>query len=451
MELTTFRNNLFTEGENIGITDIELYYEKQESFSCQIFKGEIDDYESSNVNGVSVRGIYNGKMGYAYTERLDEESIPFLLNSIKENAPLIEDDPEEVFAGDGAIYQETDFYSIKLQEVSVEKKIAFLKEVEKKIYAYDDRVFQTGYAAIQDQSVERALFNNKGLELHDRNNFLSAIFSVVVKEGEETKSDMYFKITKDFSSLDADEIAKEAVEKSLSNLGEHAYSNKNYPIILKNSTAAALIATFASSFSAEAVQKGQSRLKEKLNEKIASEHVTLLDDPFLPEGIRSGTFDSEGVPTQRLNIVKNGKLTSYFHNLKTAKKDGVSSTGHGHKSSYKDTIGVSPSNFHVVPSNKNYKELYENLEEGIIITDLAGLHSGADPISGDFSLAANGFYVKNGTIIGPTTLMTVAGNFFEVLETIEQVGSDLEFSPMGGSGYIGSPSLKLKGLAVTFD
>lgn len=451
MELTTFRNQLFTEGDKLGLTDIELHYEKQESFSCQIFKGEIDGYESSNVNGVSARGLYNGKMGYAYTERLDAESIPFLLNSIKENAPLIEDEPEEIFAGEGANYQEADFYSMKLQEVSAEDKITFLKEVEKKIYAYDVRVFQTGYAAIQDQSVERALFNNKGLELSDRINFLSVIFSVIVKEAEETKSDMYFKITKDFASLDADEIAKKAVEKSLSYLGEQAYPDKNYPVILKNSAAAALIATFASSFSAEAVQKGQSQLKGKLDEEIASKHVTLLDDPFLPEGTQSGAFDSEGVPTEQLNVVENGKLKSYFHNLKTAKKDGVSSTGHGHKSSYKDTIGVSPSNFYVVPSEETYEELYENLDEGIIITDLAGLHSGADPISGDFSLAANGFYVKNGKIVGPTTLMTVAGNFFELLHTIEHVGSDLEFSPMGGSGYIGSPSLQLKGLAVTFD
>ncbi|PAV29777.1 peptidase U62 [Virgibacillus profundi] len=451
MELTTFRNQLFTEGEKLGLTDIELYYEKQESFSCQIFKGEIDGYESSTVNGISVRGLYNGQMGYAYTEKLDEESILFLLESIRENAPLIEDEPEEMFTGEDANYQEVDYYSTNLQAVTVEDKIAFLKEVEKKIYAYDSRVVQTDYATIQDQSIEKELFNNKGLFLSDRNNFLNVIISVVVKEGEEIKSDMYFKITKDFASLDADEIAKKAVEKSLSYLGEQAYPDKNYPVILKNSAAAALITTFASSFSAEAVQKGQSQLKGKLDEKVASEHVTLLDDPFLPEGTRSGTFDSEGVPTGQLNVVENGKLKSYFYNLKTAKKDGVSSTGHGHKPSYKETIGVSPSNFYVVPSEKTYMELYEKLEEGIIITDLAGLHSGANPISGDFSLAANGFYVKNGKIVGPTTLMTVAGNFFEVLQEIEQVGSDLEFSPMGGSGYIGSPSLKLKGLAVTFD
>jgi PmbA protein len=451
MELTTFRKQLFSEGEKLGFTDLELYYEKQASFSCKIFKGEIDEYESSTVNGVSVRGLYNGKMGYAYTEKIDAASIPFLLENIQENAPLIEDEPEEMFKAQDAAYEQADYYSTKLEEVSAEEKIAFLKEVEKKIYAYDKRVFQTGYAGIQDQSVERALFNNNGLELHDRNNFLSVIFSVIVKEDEETKSDMYFKITKDFTELDTDKIAKEAVEKSLKHLGEKAYPNKTYPVILENTAAASLLATFASSFSAESVQKGQSQLKGKLDEKIAAEYVTLLDDPFLSDGTKSGAFDSEGVPTRKLHVVENGKLTSFFHNLKTAKKDDVSSTGHGYKSSYKGTISVSPSNFYVVPGETAQKALYNQLEEGIIITDLAGLHSGADPISGDFSLAANGFYVKDGKIMGPTTLMTVAGNFFEVLLDIEQVASDLEFSPMGGSGYIGSPSLKLKELAVTFD
>ncbi|MEJ8767751.1 TldD/PmbA family protein [Oceanobacillus sp. HCA-5259] len=451
MDLTTFRKQLFTEGEKLGFTDLELYYEKQEKFSVKIFKGEIDGYESSTVNGVSVRGLYNGQMGYAYTEKLDGDSIAFLLKSIQKIAPLLEDEPEELFTGEGADYQETDYYSAELQHVTAEEKIAFLKEVEKKIYAYDPRVSQTNYAAIQDKSIEKGLFNNKGLTLNDRNNFLSVIFSVVVKEGEEIKSDLYFKITKDFAALDAEKIAKEAVEKSLSQLGEQAYPNKNYPVILKNTAAASLVATFVSSFSAEAVQKGESRLKGKLDEKIASEQVTLLDNPFLPEGTHSGNFDSEGVPTNELNLVENGKLISFFHNLKTAKKDGVNSTGHGYKSSYKETIGVSPSNLYVVPTEKTYETLYGSLEEGIIITDLSGLHSGADPISGDFSLAANGFYVKNGKIVGPTTLMTVAGNFFEVLQDIEEVGADLEFSPMSSYGYIGSPSLKLKGLAVTFD
>jgi len=446
MELTKFRDQLFAEGEKLGFTELELYYEKQESFGCDIFKGEIDNFESSSVSGVSVRGLYNGKMGYAYTEKLDEESIEFLLKSAKENAGLIEDDPEELFSGD-AEYKKANFYSPSLEEVTAEQKIALLKEIEEKIYAYDPRVVQTNYATLQNFSAETAIYNNKGLSLTDRNNFLYVLFSVVVKEGDEIKSGMTIKVTKDFASLNADEIAKEAVEKALSYLGGKTYPNKTYPVILKNEAAASLITVFSSSFSADAVQKGQSRLKGKLGEKIASDLVTFIDDPFLPEGIRSSTFDSEGVPTEKLTVVDKGQLQTYFYNMKTAKKDGVKSNGHGTKYSYKGTIGVAPSNFFIEPKDKSFDELVASIEEGVIVTGLSGLHSGANPISGDFSVAATGYFIKDGKIEGATNYMTIAGNFFELLLDVVEVGSDLEFSTQG----IGSPSLKVKGLTVTID
>ncbi|MBS3680328.1 TldD/PmbA family protein [Ornithinibacillus massiliensis] len=450
MNVIEFRDQLFVEGKKLGFTDLELYYEKHSSFGCSIFKGEIDDYDSSNTFGLAVRGLFNGKMGYAYTEKIDKESVSFLLEHMKENAILLEDDPEELFSGD-APYEEKDFYSPSLSGISTKEKISFLKAVEKEIYEFDPRVVQTNYAMIQDQLMEKALYNNKGLALENRNNFFYVAFSVVVKENDEVKTGMHFKLTKDFYSLDPAKVAKAAVEKSLRYLNGKSYPNKTYPVILQGDAAAPLFATFSPSFSAKSVQDNQSRLKGKLDSLIASEVLTLIDNPFLEDGTRSGTFDSEGVPTRELTLVQNGILRNYFHNLKTAKKDGVASTGHGYKSSYKDSIGVSPSNFYVVPGEESFDELMSTMKEGIIITSLSGLHSGANQISGDFSLAANGLYVKDGKIVGPTNQMTIAGNFFELLMDIEKVGNDLEFSPMDYYGYIGSPSLKIKGLAVTVD
>src|SRR5699024_12610586 len=99
----------------------------------------------------------------------------------------------------------------------------------------------------------------------------------------------------------------------------------------------------------------------------------------------------------------------------------------------------------------SYEEQYVALEEGIIITGLAGLHSGANQISGDFSLAADGYYVENGEIVGPTKQMTVAGNFFDLIKDVEEVGNAPEFTPMRFHGYVGSPSLKIKSLAIAVD
>lgn len=450
MNIEQLKKRLFAEGETLGFTDLELYYEKSESLTISVYEGEVDEYDFADVQGASVRGLYKGKTGYAYTEKLDEDSIFFLLKNAAENAELIESEPEMLFREE-TTYEDTEFYTPGLEAVKPEEMIQFLQEVEKKVLAYDERVTKIGTAKVQSTTSEKGIFHNKGMDLREKNNFLMCIVSIYVQENDELKSGMVFSISKDFDELDAEKIAKEVVEKGLSMLGEQNYPNKNYPVVLQNDAAASLLATFTSSFSAQSVQDNQSRLKGKLGEKIAATHVQLIDNPFLPEGIRSATFDSEGVPTKKHTIVEDGQLQTYFHNLKTSKKDGVETTGHAHRGSHKGSIDVSPSNFYIEPTEQTYEQLYEGIEEGIIITDLAGMHSGANPISGDFSLAADGYYVKDGKIVGPTRQMTVAGNFFEVLQEIEEIGEDLTFSPMSYNGYIGSPSLKIKSLAVTVD
>lgn len=450
MSIEQLKDQLFTEGKTIGFTDLELYYEKKESLTIGLYEGEVDKYDFSDVQGAAVRGLYKGQTGYAYTEKFDEESVTFLLKNAAENAELIENEPEELFT-EKAEYEEIQFYSPEVDKVKPEDMIQFLQKVEKKVLSSDPRVKKVTASQMQYQKAEKGLYHDKGLELKEANNFLLFYVSILVEENDTLKSGFTFKITKDFNELDADMIAEEVVQQGVSKLGEKSYPNKKYPVVLENKAAASLLSTFTSSFSAQAIQDNRSRLKGRLGEKIAADHVNLIDNPFLPAGIQSATFDSEGVPTRKLNIVEGGKLQTYFHNLKTAKKDGVETTGHAHRRSYQGSVEVSPSNFYIEPSNQTYEQLYLEFGEGIIITDLAGLHSGADPISGDFSLAADGYYVKDGRIIGPTKQMTVAGNFFEVLQDIEGIGNDLLFSPMSFNGYIGSPSLKIKSLAITVD
>src|SRR5690625_5259497 len=234
------------------------------------------------------------------------------------------------------------------------------------------------YLGIQDETIEKALFHNKGLSLNEKNNFLMIGATLLVEEAGETKSGFNSKITKDFATLNAGVSAKEVVEKGLSFLGGKSYPNKNYPVLLKNTAAASLLATFVPAFSARVVQDDQSRLKDQLGRVIAADCLTLIDDPFLADGIRSSTFDAEGVPTKKRTVVKQGELTTFFHNLKTAMKDSVQSTGHASRESYKGTIDVQASNLFVEPTDQSYEQLYAGMEEGIIITDLAGLHSGAN-------------------------------------------------------------------------
>ncbi|KAA0948741.1 TldD/PmbA family protein [Sporosarcina sp. ANT_H38] len=447
MTINEFQEKLLAEAMDAGFTESEVYYQRSESLQLMIFEGEIDSYETSENGGIGLRGLYNGKMGYAYTEKIEQASIRFLIDSAKANADVLdEDDGTDIFEGSEK-YAGHDFYSEELANVPIPEKIELIKLIEKKTLAYDPRIITLDYCVLQDYSEDRVIANNKGLSLKEKMNGLVIYISVVVKEGEEMKTGTYVKMTRDFGALDADTIAKEVAEEALSNLGEQSIPTKKYPVIMRYDASASLLATFTPIFSAENTQKDQSLLKGKVGEKIAANVFTLLDDPFHPDAMAGSNFDGEGVASEKRIIISNGTLETLLHNRKTAKKDGVETTGHAHKSSYKSTLTVAPMNMYIAAGTKSKEDLIASLEEGVLITGLSGLHSGASTISGDFSVAATGFHIKNGKIVSAVKQMTIAGNFFDYMKDIKETGSDLEFMP---GGY-GSPSLLVKELSVTVD
>ncbi|MFJ8063285.1 TldD/PmbA family protein [Psychrobacillus sp. NPDC096426] len=447
MQITEFQEELLKKAMDAGFKEAEVYYERSETFQCMIFEGEIDSYETSEDSGLGLRGLYNGKMGYAYTEKIDEDSIPFLIDSAKANAEVLdEDDGSNIYEGSKE-YATHAFYSEELAKIQIPEKIELIKSIEKKVLAYDPRIVTLNYCVLQDFSGDRMLTNNKGLSLKEKKNGLGIFISTVVKNGEEMKTGSFIKLTRDFGSLDADKIAKEAAEEALSNLGEQSIPAGKYPIIMRHDAAASLLATFTPIFSAENTQKDQSLLKGKVGEKIASDVFSLLDDPFHPDAVAGSNFDGEGVATKTHAIVSSGILETLLHNRKTAKLDGVETTGHAHKASYKSTLTIAPLNMFIAPGEKSKADLIASTADGILITDLSGLHSGTNTISGDFSVAAVGFHIKDGKISTPVKQMTIAGNFFDFINDIEEIGSDLNFLP---GGY-GSPSLRVKELSVTVD
>lgn len=447
MDIQRFQEELLSKAQDAKFEEAEVYYEKSNSFQVKIFEGEIDSYETSEEAGVGFRGLYNGNMGYAYTEKIDEDSISFLIESAKANADVLdEDDGTDIFEG-SEHYSEHSRYSEELAAVSIPDKIEFIKEVEKKTLAYDSRITSLNYCMIQDFTEERVLANNKGLALQDKTNGLIIFVSAVAKDGEEMKTGSGIRLTQDFNSLNADEIAKEAAQEALSKLGETTIPSRKYPVIMRHDASASLLAAFTPIFSAEEAQKEQSLLKDKVGEGIGAETFSIVDDPFHPEALLGKNFDGEGVATEKTIIISNGTLKTLLHNRKTAKKDGVSSTGHASKASYKSTLSVAPDNLYIAPGEESQEELIAAMEEGVLITELSGLHSGTSTISGDFSVAASGFYIKDGKISSPVKQMTIAGNFFDYMNGIESVGADLKFVP---GGY-GSPSVKVKALSVTVD
>ena len=435
-------NKLFELGKSKGLEDMQASYNNGNSFSLKIFKKEIDSYSSSESDVLSFKGIYNGKMGLSYTEKVDESSLEMLVNDVIENAKIISSEDEvEIFAGSKE-YKEVNTYNPELEKVTEAQKIEFAKKAEEIAYSLDSRVSVVQACAYGDEFAQSLMSNTKGLNLSDKMNVAYAYVGVVVKEGEDIKSKYAFKCGRDFSKFNPEELAKEAVEEAVSMLGAKSIKSGSYPVIIKNETMGDLLSAFTGIFSAEAVQKNLSLLKCKLNTQVASSAFTLVDDPFMEDGLASGSYDSEGAACTYKKVIDNGTLKTYLYNLKTAKKDGVETTGNS-----KGGNSIGPSNFYIEKGSKSLEEIQNTISHGLLITSLEGLHAGLNPISGDFSLSSSGYEIVDGKIARPVEQITVAGNFFKMLMEIEEIGNDLKFG-MPGASYIGAPSIKFKSLAI---
>lgn len=440
-------DKIFQKGREKGLNDMEVYYSAGRSLTLKVFQKELDTYNLSESEGLSLRGVYKGKMGYSYTEKVDDTSIDQLVRDVLENAVIIDSDDEEFIFEGSKEYKKVDSFNPALSNVSEEKKIEFVKSLEEEAFKLDKRIESVEVCVYGDGYGEIIMSNTKGLFLQDKSNIAYTYIVVVAKEGEDIKTGMAYRTGNDFTKFNARDIAKEAVDEALALLGAKSVKSGDYDVIIRNSAAADLLEAFTGIFSAEAVQKNLSLLKGKLNDKIASDKFTLIDDPYMEGGLASKSFDGEGVACKYKKVVDKGVLKTYFHNLKTAKKDGVETTGNASKGSYKSSLGISPSNFYVEKGERGLNEMIADINKGILITELQGLHSGLNTVSGDFSLAALGFLIENGKISRPVEQITVAGNYFEMLKNIEETGSDLKFGLPGGS-CIGSPSLKIKKLSI---
>lgn len=439
---------LFREAYELGLDDVEIYVQESDNFSVKIYEAEIDKYSLSEEFGVSIRGKYNGKMGYAYAEILEEEDLKNLAKAVQENATIIDSDDEyEIYEGDKE-YKEVENYNKELDDVDQLDKIELVKNLEKAIMEKDSRVKKVSHAIYGEGRAKTSITNTKNLNLNDKGNMAYLYASAVFEENGKTKTAGNHQIGNDFSKFDYEKLADKIVKEGISKLGAKPVKTGNYEVILRYDAMGDLFSTFLSNFSAESVQKDLSGLKGKLGEKIAVDGLNLIDNPHMKDGLSSRGYDSEGVATKVQNIIEDGKLKTYFHNLKTAKKDGIKSTGHAHKSSYKGTLGISPSNLYIEKGEYAVEDMISEIGEGLLISDLSGLHSGVNPLSGQFSLLAEGYYFKDGKIEYPVDQITVAGNFYDLLKSIKIIGNDLEFGMPSGGSYIGTPSIAIGELVV---
>lgn len=431
----------FEYAKKIGFSDVEFKVQTSNKLSISVFQKKVENYSVSENETIYIRGIFNGKMVSGSSENAN--NVCKILDEMAVNATLIDEEKEqEIFAGSEK-YKTFKTSSDKLAKVSVADKIALCLDVEAKAYDYDYRIAPGVEVEYQEVESAMKIVNSKGLKLSYKVNYGFVVLSVVAKSDNDTRTGFKFKILQDLDSLNVDQLVKDACDDAINALNGSQCESKKYKVLLAPNVFASFANVLLSSVSGDAVNRGKSLLKDKLNQQVASSKLTIVENPHSKEHpYFYRAFDDEGVATMKKAIVEKGVLKTFLYNIEEAKQAKVKSTGNGYGGS---VIGVSTSFVEVKPGKKSKEQLCEKIKDGIQITSVQGLHAGMNPLSGDFSLQASGYRIENGKITTPVNLITIAGNIFKMFNDIVDLGNDEYVTPGGMS----SVSVYIKSLAIS--
>lgn len=444
MNFDVLKNTLVAALSEIGITEYEIYYMSDESTSVDTLNKEVNSFSSSSSGGLCLRVAVDGKMGYASTELMTEAEMKELPLRAKANAYATEKpDTVGIFAGSPS-YEELKMPKIEL--LSAAELKAYAIKTGEALFAKDPAVKEgTSSSAVSAGTTVR-LFNSHGVDLSLECGANLLVGEAVVCVDGENQVDYSFK------SLEGDqtvtEVVDEAVSEALAKIGAGSVPSGKYNVVFSGDKMRSLLSVFSNAFSAKAVIDGMSRLKGLEGEKIASDIVTITDDPQR-EGNAVGTnFDAEGVATHRKSVVDSGVLKTFLHNRETALAMGKETTANASKAGYSSPIGVRPYSFAIEPGDKTQDELFALAGDGIFITEINGLHAGANPVSGDFSLQSAGFMIRGGKKCEAVKSFTIAGNFFDLLKNIAALGNKLERGVTTGFTGFCSPDVFVPDMSI---
>lgn len=444
MDYNSFKEAVIAAAKAAGLKDYELYYSGSEDTNVGVFQHEINEFSSSVSGGVCFRCVVNGKMGYASTEDMDPAKADALVRRAVDNAKVLEAEEPVFLCEGGKTYEKLDITPYELP--STEEMISTALEAQEKLYAADPKVVDGCQSEVLRQKFRFAICNSKGLDLSYENTVAGLISAAVVSDGKEMDNDYQIKLGK-LDTIDVEAVARKAAEKAVGKLGGDVAPTAVCPVIFAPEAMSSLLAAFSPVFSAENAQKGLSRLGDKEGTVIASPAVTLVDDPFHPQSPIPINFDGEGCPTHTKKVIENGKLNTLLYNLKTAAVAGKETTGNGSKGGYASAVGIRPFTFYVAPGELTEEELLKKAGKGVYINSLGGLHAGANPVTGDFSLQSAGFLIEDGKKTTPVKSFTVAGNFYDFLKKITDVARELEVKATGMTAFA-SPSVLVSELSI---
>lgn len=441
MQVKQFIDALYEECVKQKIQEFEINYARSGSNKLVAFDGEISERRNSESQYVNLTVKVGKNIGSFASEELAETNIPLMIAQALENAGLVENQEENFLYDGSGKYPVVQKYK-PLEQLEKLDKEKFLLEIEKRAYNADKRIKKVIDVSLVEHQYQRMARNSLGLDLSEEGKsayahlYLSAESDGVIKSWSEM---VLFDKEEDFNPQ---YLVEKTVKNVLAALGGVDIKSGMKKIVFENRTFAYFLALISNIFSANDVNEKRSQMVGKLEQKVASSLVTLIDDPLIAGGYASRCFDNEGYPAQSNVIIKDGILKTYLHNLRTAHKAGVRPTGSG-----SGGRGVSFSNFYLEKGAFSEDELLKKTEEGIYINGLNGTHAGYNPVSGDFSFGGDGFMIENGKIGRTLNQFTVSGNIYKLLNDIVAIGNNTEFVSSG----FGSPCVMIDSLVISND
>jgi PmbA protein len=422
---------------------VEAYAEESRRVEVQAHAGEVEGLTFAQSRGVGVRLIAGSRLGYAYAADPSEDEVRRAVAQARENAGFASEDEHQVLPTPSGIEPIDGLFHEDQASMDTDRRVQLALDLERAATSSDPRVRKAETARYGDAVSRVAIGSTAGVSAeYSRTDCWCAV--VTLAEGEdETQTGFSFRVGRRLAELDWQDVAREGVERAARMLGATKPQTARVPVVLDPFAGSSFLGVLAGALSAEAVQKQRSLFAELVGQQVGAEIVTLVDDGRLLEGPAAAPFDDEGVPTGRTELIGSGVLNGFLHNTYTARRGGTVSTGNASRGGYRTTPGVGTSNFFIDAGSSSFEEILHAAEGGVLIQDVSGVHSGANPISGEFSVGATGLRISGGALAEPLREMTIASTIPEMLRSVAAVGSDLRFF-----SSVGVPSILIGEMTV---
>lgn len=423
----------------------EAFWSESRELELRVFRGQVEHFERADASGLGLRVVRDGRLGAAYTETLNRRAVEETLAAAVEIAGHVEPRPGSGIEDWPAPPEVAGLECPEIAALPVEKKIAAVLEMESAAFGAAEEIVNVPWAGYGETQLEVLVANTAGLSRGKRLGSAQLYVEALARHGDDRKSHSEHGFARRAAELAPRLLGAAAGRMAGDLLGARQPKSGRRRVLFAPRPFAALLRAFASLFSGQAAEDGRSRLAGRLGERIGAPAVSILDNAALAGSPAGRPFDAEGVPTRRLAVVEEGVFRSFLHTAGTARRAGRRPTGHAVRS-YKGPPTVAPSNL-FIPAGRGFPDELRAAAD-LEIVALTGLHSGADPVSGDFSLPVLGFFLKHGRRDAPAHDFTVAGNFLELLAAVEAVGADFEFGSPGLGTAVGCGSALVRSVHV---